>query len=114
MAQSTCEAEYVALSVATKEILWIIQFFKECRCDLELPIFIFGDNTAAIALAKDPVHHERTKHIDIKHHFLRDHIIKQNIKLSYVNTADNVADLLTKATQPKIFNKLKIFVVKDN
>ena len=107
VALSSCEAEYVALSITVKEILWITQFFKEVGHDLELPIFIFGDNTAAIALAKDPVHHERTKHIDIKHHFLRQHVMENKVRLTYVNTADNVADLLTKATQPKIFHTLK-------
>ncbi len=106
-ALSSCEAEYVALTIAVKEVLWITQFFTEVGYNLSLPIFIFGDNTASIALAKDPVHHERTKHIDIKHHFLRHYVLNNKIRLSYVGTADNVADLLTKATQPKIFHKLK-------
>ena len=67
VALSSCEAEYVALSVAVKEILWLVQFFEEVGSPINIPIFVFGDNTASIALAKDPVHHERTKHIDIKH-----------------------------------------------
>ena len=107
VALSSCEAEYVALSVAVKEILWLVQFFEEVGSPINVPIFIFGDNTASIALAKDPVHHERTKHIYIKHHFLRQHVTENTIKLSYVHTASNIADLLTKAT----FNRLSVKLV---
>ena len=113
VALSSCEAEYVALVVAVKEILWLIQFFKEVGSPLNLPIFIFGDNTASIALAKDPVNHERTKHIDIKHHFLRQHIMEKTIQLRYVHTAKNIADLLTKATTPATFKNLSCKIVKS-
>lgn len=105
VAMSSCEAEYVALSVAVREIMWLIQFFGELNVKLDLPIFVFGDNTASIELAKNPVHHERTKHIDIKHHFLREQVLSKRIKLMYVATADNIADVLTKATSQPIFTR---------
>jgi hypothetical protein len=111
VALSSCEAEYVALTVAAKEIMWLVQFFEEIGNKVEQPVFVFGDNTASIALAKDPVHHERTKHIDIKHHFLRDLVMGKKLRLVYVPTADNVADVLTKATSPKIFLKLTKLMV---
>jgi hypothetical protein len=105
-ALSSCEAEYVALTEAVKEMLWLVMHFRALGVELEVPIFIFGDNTAAIALAKNPVFHQRTKHIDIKHHFLREHIKAGTIKLMYVDTKQNVADVLTKLTSAPVFNSL--------
>lgn len=105
-ALSSCEAEYVALTEAVKEILWLVQHFGALGIKLEVPIFVFGDNTAAIALAKNPVFHQRSKHIDIKHHFLRDHVKAGTVKLAYVDTKENVADVLTKLTAAPVFNRL--------
>ena len=105
-ALSSCEAEYVALTLAVKDVLHLHQLFNELGVSLEKPTMIFGDNSAAISLAKNPVNHQRTKHIDIKHHFLREHIAKQNIKLAYIPTKHNFADILTKATTTQIFNFL--------
>ncbi|KAK1662075.1 hypothetical protein QYE76_050234 [Lolium multiflorum] len=55
------------------------------------------DNKAAIALAKNPVHHDRSKHIDVKFHFIREHVEKGRVELVYVGTQDQLADILTKA-----------------
>jgi hypothetical protein len=106
IALSSCEAEYVALTVAVKDVLFLHQLFSELGVEIESPTLIFGDNVASIALAKNPVKHERTKHIDIKHHFLRDHVTKNNIKLAYIPTEDNLADILTKTTTKQIFQRL--------
>jgi hypothetical protein len=105
-ALSSCEAEYVALTLAVKDILFMHQLFKELGVDIITPTMMFGDNSAAIALAKNPVNHQRTKHIDIKHHFLREHIARETIKLAYVPTKHNLADILTKATTTQIFSFL--------
>ncbi len=77
IALSSCEAEYVALTVAVKDILFLHQLFLELGVEIESPTLIFGDNVASIALAENPIKHERTKHIDIKHHFLRDNILHE-------------------------------------
>jgi hypothetical protein len=106
VALSSCEAEYVALTLAVKDVLFLQQLFLELGIEIETPTLIFGDNLASIALAKNPVNHERTKHIDIKHHFLRDYITKNMITLAYVPTANNYADILTKTTTKQIFNFL--------
>ena len=58
VALSSCEAEYVALTEVVKEILWLVRHFKALGVDLDIPVFVFGDNTAAIALAKNPVDHQ--------------------------------------------------------
>ena len=56
------------------------------------------DNMGAIQLAKNPVHHERSKHIDIKHHFVREQVENKTLEIEYVNTKDNLADIFTKTT----------------
>jgi hypothetical protein len=106
IALSSCEAEYVALTVAVKDVLFLHQLFLELGVEIESPTLIFGDNVASIALAKNPVKHERTKHIDIKHHFLREHVTRNDIKLVYIPTEDNLADILTKTTTKQIFQRL--------
>ena len=75
---STTEAEYIAASVACAQILWM----KQTLFDYDMSITnspIMCDNTSTINLSKNPVHHSRTKHIDIRHHFLRDHALKGDI-----------------------------------
>jgi hypothetical protein len=106
VALSSCEAEYGALTLAVKDVLFLHQMFSELGVIIETPSFLFGDNTASISLSKNPVNHERTKHIDIRHHFLRDHISKGQITLAYIPTENNYADILTKTTTRQIFERL--------
>jgi hypothetical protein len=61
------------------------------------PTLIYEDNQSCIALAKNPVHHARTKHIDIQHHFIRDKVDSREIELEYCSTEEMTADALTKA-----------------
>ncbi|CUM47093.1 unnamed protein product [Debaryomyces tyrocola] len=79
VAISAAEAEYLALSEAVKEALWIIRLFREMCVPLKLPIPIHEDNYSCILLAEHPVFHLRTKHIDIRDHFIREHIIRKEI-----------------------------------
>ena len=96
VALSSTEAEYVALSEIAKEILWMRELCKEVGQELKDATSILEDNKSAIAIANDPVHHGRVKHIQVKTHFFRDHLKKGHLKLEYVPTGDQVADLLTK------------------
>ncbi|KIP03168.1 hypothetical protein PHLGIDRAFT_78019 [Phlebiopsis gigantea 11061_1 CR5-6] len=97
VALSTAEAEYVALNHATKEAIWLRNFLHEVwRMPLD-PTQMYSDNQSAIAIAKDDRHHTRTKHIDIRYHFVRYHLEHKNIALSYCPTEDMTADILTKA-----------------
>ena len=68
---------------------------------------IFCDNTNAINLSKNHVHHSRTKHIDIRHHFLRDHVLKGDITLEFISTENQIADILTKPLKEESFVKLR-------
>ena len=95
VAQSTVEAEYIALSFAAREAIWLQKFpldFAECPTQ----IGISGDNQRALCLANDEIHNDRSKHIDFKFHFIRDQVAHGNIATSYVKSSDMVADEMTK------------------
>ena len=106
VALSTTEAEYIAAGCCCAQILWMKQTLK----DFDL-IFnrtpIMCDNTSAINLSKNPVNHSRTKHIEVRHHFLRDHVTKNNIKLEFISTSDQLANILTKPLDEAQFVKIR-------
>ena len=72
VALSTTEAEYVALSAATQEVVWLNRFLSDIKATPQMPVVIKEDNQGTIALAKNPISHNRTKHIDIKFHYVRE------------------------------------------
>jgi transposase InsO family protein len=97
IALSTTEAEYMATSQCTKEALWLRKLLDDVGYVQDKATLIMCDNQGSIALAKNPTHHSRTKHIDIQHHFIREKLEKEEIELKYCPTEDMVADVLTKA-----------------
>jgi transposase InsO family protein len=113
VALSSCEAEYYAISAAVAEIQWIRQFISEVLAhDSELQhsrVVTVGlvDNQSAMAVSKNDIHHNRTKHIDIRHHFVRDAITAGTITLEYVPTQDQLADILTKGLGRVAFERLR-------
>ena len=113
VALSSTEAEYMSLSQATKEAIHLKRFLQEInlsKCDY---IEIYNDNQGAQKLAKNPIFHSRTKHIDIRHHFIRDVLKEGIIKLRYMPTADMIADVFTKALSgPKHWRCLQNFGMK--
>ena len=92
---STTEAEYIAAAACASQMLWLKQKLEDFKIDLGA-LEIRCDNTSAINVSKNPVHHSRTKHIDVRHHYLRDHVDKGNIKLTHVRTKVQIADIFTK------------------
>lgn len=97
VAVSSTEAEYIALSTTAKEMLYLNQFFFELTNVNIEPTKIYVDNTSSINLAKNATYHDRTKHIDVRYHHLRDNIEKNKIAIEFVSTNENVADALTKS-----------------
>src|SRR4030095_1925087 len=97
VALSSTEAETMALLQAIKESLWIQRFLSELGRKAENQDLIKEDNQGTIALAHNPEHHARTKHIDIQYHFVRECVENKRIRLEYCPTSDMVADELTKA-----------------
>ncbi|PKU83901.1 Retrovirus-related Pol polyprotein from transposon TNT 1-94 [Dendrobium catenatum] len=102
--RSSTEAEYRALSSAISEVLWIRRLAAELLIPQSTATIIHCDNTSAIALANNPVLHARTKHIEIDHHFIRDHIKNDNIDIAHISTTDQIADILTKPLPSSRFN----------
>jgi hypothetical protein len=107
VAASSCEAEYVAAFNSAKENTWIRMLFQEINRPFQTPTTIHCDNNAAICLSEDPLHHERVKHIDIKYHFIRERYEAKELKLKYINTKENPADIFTKALEAPQFTRLR-------
>jgi hypothetical protein len=98
VAVSTMEAEYMAAFGAIQELIWLKGVLSEIGIHLVDPITLNMDAKSAIALAKNPMHHKRSKHIDIKYHWLREHTYEDGtIHLEHCITEDMVADVMTKA-----------------
>ncbi|KAK1603597.1 hypothetical protein QYE76_016371 [Lolium multiflorum] len=95
VAQSTTEAEYMAIAEAGKEAVWLKGLYAEL-CGDNSCIKLFSDSQSAIYLTKDQMFHERTKHIDIKYHAIRDVVAKGKVKVCKISTHDNPADMMTK------------------
>src|SRR5579859_6015727 len=106
VALSSTELEYMALLHALKELIWLHRFLKEIGYDVSKQNTIYCDNQGAIALAHNPEHHARTKHIDIQYHFVRNCVEDGTTRLEYYPTEDMVADGFTKALGPERHRKL--------
>ena len=100
VALSTVEAEYMALSQATQEAVWLRRLTEELGQTNQEATTIYEDNQGAICTAQNPVFHRRTKHIHIRYHYVREAVSDNTIKLVYCPTSEMSADLLTK-TIPK-------------
>ena len=94
---STTESEYIAATHGGKEALWLRSLISEVFGPITSPTTLFSDNQAAIALTRDHQYHLRTKHIDVRYHWIRWVVEKGSIQLVYCPTDDMVADTLTKA-----------------
>jgi transposase InsO family protein len=98
VALSTVEAEYMAVATAAKEALWWRAQLSGLGFDTSQATTLHSDSKGCISLSKNPEHHSNTKHIDLRYHFIRDHVItKKTIHLQYINTTAMTADVLTKA-----------------
>jgi len=106
-ALSTTEAEYIAGCEASKEAIWITRLLKELKLEGKQTVPLYCDNQSAIRLAKNPEFHQRTKHIDVKYHFIREQIEKGVISLEFVGTEDQLADLFTKPLEGVRFQNLR-------
>ncbi|KAL2243396.1 UNVERIFIED_CONTAM: Retrovirus-related Pol polyprotein from transposon TNT 1-94 [Sesamum indicum] len=101
---STTEAEYVAVTEAAKELIWLQHFLGELGKP-QADVILHSDSQSAIHLAKNPAFHSRTKHIEIKYHFIRQLLEKKALQLEKIQGEKNPADMLTKAVA---MEKLKL------
>ena len=107
IALSTAEAEYVAATSCCTQLLWMMQTLQDFQIKCTSPIPIMCDNTSAISVSKNPVMHSKTKHIPIKYHFLREQVLEQNVKLEYVPSKEQAADIFTKPLPREAFEYLR-------
>eukprot|EP00253_Pinus_taeda_P023470 PITA_23470 len=104
---SSAEAEYRGAVEASKEALWLRQILSEFGFEQQHPTTLWCDNQSAIQLCKDPVQHQRSKHIELHMHFIRKLIHDHVLEVQYCSTDDQVADIFTKALTEAKFTKLR-------
>ena len=107
VALSSTEAEYYSVSQVAQSVLHFRKVLRDMGVEITAPTTIYEDNKSCIAIAYKPKHHGRTKHFDIKAHFIRDHVEKKDVELVYCPTEMMVADMLTKALPPGQHRRLK-------
>jgi hypothetical protein len=106
VALSTAKAEYIAAGHCCAQLLWMRQTLRDYDYKLS-KVPLLCDNESAIRMADNPIEHGRTKHIDVRYQFLRDHQQKGDIKIAYVNTHNQLADIFTKSLEENTFSKLR-------
>jgi hypothetical protein len=94
---SSCEAEYVVVAAAACQGVWLSRLIADLMGTKEAPVKLLMDNMSAIALSRNPVHHDRSKHIDTRYHFIRECIEEGRVEVERVGTASQLADIFTKA-----------------
>jgi len=106
VSRSSCEVEYKALAQTVCEIQWLAQLMHDLNLPIAQHASVYCDNTYAIKIANNPVFHERTKHIEVDCHTIREKIQQGLIKLLPVRTNHQLADILTKALPPGVFSQI--------
>ena len=106
VSKSSFESEYQAMAAAASEVTWLVRLLEELGISNLTPVTLHCDNQSAIHIAKNPVFHERTKHIEIDCHFTRDKVLEGLLQLTYLPTASQLADLFTKALPSPHFHSL--------
>jgi len=106
VALSTADAEYIAAGHACAQSIWLKHQFMDYGVKLE-KVPLYCDNASAINLTKNPIQHSKTKHIEIRHHFIRDHTQKDGIEIMFVKTKNQLVDLFTKPLAHDRFSKLR-------
>lgn len=112
IALSSAEAELMSACDVIKEIMWIKQLLCEMKCEVNTPIIVNIDNQSAMKIAENDIDHGRTKHIDIKYHFIKQHIKDKTIQLKWVSTQSQIADILTKGLSYETYNKFRSMMVQ--
>ena len=111
VALSSAEAEYMAACAAVQEAIHLREFMSNIGYPQKEATTIFEDNQGCIALSGNPIFHKRTKHIDIRYHFIRERIVSKEVELKYIPTKNQLADLLTKGLQKPRTIELRNYIM---
>jgi hypothetical protein len=111
VAQSSTEAEYIAANEAARDIHWARVFLSELGCAQPQPTPLFIDNSTTIRMALEEGHTSRRKHINVKHHYVREQAAEGFIDLRWIPTAQQQADIMTKPLAPEQFEPLRSLVM---
>jgi len=104
VALSSAEAEFRGMSKGLCELLWLKRLLTEIGVKPKMEMKLFCDNKAAIEISHNPVQHDRTKHIEVDRHFIKQNLEEKIIKFPFVRSEDQLADMLTKAVSSKVFH----------
>jgi hypothetical protein len=102
---STAEAEYIAAAACTSQIIWMQNQLRDYGYNMKR-IPLYCDSSSAIRICHNPVQHSKTKHIDLRYHFIKNHVEDGNIELHFVHTQAQLADIFTKALDEKAFTRI--------
>ena len=103
MARSSAEAEYRAMALTTCELIWVKQLLQDLRFEKDDQMTFVCDNQAVLHIASNLIFHERTKHIEVHCHFIREKIASGCMTTSFVNSSDQLADIFAKSLRgPRI------------
>jgi len=102
---SSSEAEFVALSEAAKEVKFVVQVLQSIGIEVELPVIVRVDNVGAIFIAENVTTSQRTKHIDVRYHYVREFVEDGFVKIIFVRTQENTADVFTKNTSGDTYDR---------
>ena len=103
---STTEVEYIVVGHGCAQVIWLKHQLLDYGVKLS-KVPLYCDNTSAINLTNNPIQHSKTKHIEIRHHFIQDHVQKGDCETQFVKTENQLADLFTKPSVRDTFNKLR-------
>ena len=106
VARSSAEAEFRAMALGVCELLWLKIILEDLKIKWEGPMKLYCDNKSAINIAHNPVQHDRTKHVEVDRHFIKEKLNSGLICTPFVSTDGQLADILTKGLSGKLFQKL--------
>jgi hypothetical protein len=112
VAQSSTEAEYIAVCYAANEVVWMRNFLKSIGFPQRSPTVIYEDNSSVIKLAYKPKDDSRTRHIRVRFHKVKEYVLDGTVKLTAIKGKENPADLFTKSPTPVMFTSMRYIIMK--
>jgi hypothetical protein len=106
VARSSVEAEYRTMASTASELTWIKQVLVDLKININEPMKMFCDNQAVRHIASNPIFHERTKHIEVDCHFIREKVQSKEIETPFVKSKDQLVDIFTKRLSVNTFNNI--------